>query len=186
MLDRIGYDKKLSEKSKAFVKELCAEAAAFQNYDEVLHIRLGKGPPAAIEPMVIELWENARPVRVSQRLYPPESSRFLEMATDKFLNMRFLHASRKAEFIAAPLILPKVTPENLKLTIDLRPVNAATKPMCWPMPNIESEFSDMKDSRYLISIDFISVYWKRPLAEPSQVLHTFMNTKVCAMPTRTP
>lgn len=33
----------------------------------------------------------------------------------------------------------KDVPENFCLTIDLRPVNTATKPMTWPMPNIETK-----------------------------------------------
>jgi len=160
-------------------------ATMLEEFSDVLRIRLGRGLPADVEPMVIELRENVRPVRVSQRRYPPAKRQFLERVTDKLLELGFLRTSKKTEWVAAPLVVPKAPPANFRLTIDLRPVNAATIPMTWPMPNIEAELGDLRTSRYFISIDFVSGYWQLPLAETSQQLHTFVTTKVCVMPTRT-
>lgn len=99
--------------------------------------------------------------------------------------MGFLKPSPDAERVAAPLIVPKKPPANFRLTIDLRPVNSATKPVAWPMPNFESELSDFRKSRFFASIDSVSGYWQLPLARDSQPVHTFLTAKMCVKPTQT-
>lgn len=150
-----------------------------REYPDVLRIRLGKRAPADVEPMVIDLDEKARPVRA------PAKREFLEDTTTKLIEAGFLRQLPDSQWVAAPLIVPKAPPAYFRLTIDLRPVNTATKPMTWPMPNIESEIGDLRDSRFFASIDFVSRYWQLQLAEQSQPLHAFMTTKATVMPTRT-
>lgn len=154
-------------------------------YDDVLRIRLGPGPPAKVEPMKIELIPVARPVRAKQRRYPTEKRIFLERVTAKLLEYEFVRHADNTEWVAQPLIVKKKPLANYRLTIDLRPVNAVTKPVTWPMPNIEAELGDLKESSFFCSIDFCSGYWQLPLDEDCQHLHAFMTTRCCVMPTRT-
>lgn len=108
------------------------------DFDDVLRVRLGAGPAVNVEPMPIELREGVRPVRAAQRRYPPAKREFLERVSNKLLELDFLRVAKSADWIAAPLVVPKAPLANFRLTIDLRPVNAATKPMSWPIPNIEA------------------------------------------------
>lgn len=131
----------------------------------MLRIRLGKGPPSDVRPMVIYLDNDVRPLRAAQRRYTPQKREFLEVTTTKLIELAFLRMSSDVEWVAAPLIVPKAPPTNHRWTIDVRPVNAATKPVTWPMPNIECELVDLRDSRFFSSIDFESGYWQLPFAE---------------------
>lgn len=121
-----------------------------------MRIRLGAGPAADVEPMIIEAYKSLKPVRAVQRRYPSAKREFLERTTEKLQKLGFLHRATEAAWVAAPLVVPKQPPANFRLKIDLLPVNAATKPMTWPMPNIERELGDLRRSRYFASIDFLS------------------------------
>lgn len=91
----------------------------------------------------------------------------------------------KAQWIAAPLIVSRPPPTNFRFNFHLRPINTATKLMTWPMPNMESETDDMRESRCFASIDFPSSFWKAPMHEDYQHLHSFMANALAYMPTRT-
>lgn len=72
-----------------------------------------------------------------------------------------------------------------RMTVDYRPINAATRRITWPMPQIEAELSDMRGADAFASIDFCSGYWQLPLHVDSQPLHSFMTTDGVLQPTRT-
>ena len=96
-------------------------------YDDVLRLRLGPGPPAKVEPLSIDLIEGARPVRAKQRRYPPPKREFRNRVTSKLLEYGFIKVTTDAQWISAPLIVPKPPPAEFRLTFDVRSVNAATK-----------------------------------------------------------
>ena len=52
---------------------------------------------------------------------------------------------------------------QFRTTIDLRPVNAATFGITWPMPNIDSELQDFEGSEFFAVIHFLSGYWQLPV-----------------------
>lgn len=68
---------------------------------------------------------------------------------------------------SAPHLVPKDSPSMFRITIDLRPLNAATSPEVWPMPNLEAELSDFEGSEHFAFLDFCTVYWQMPLREDS-------------------
>lgn len=124
--------------------------------------------------MTIEIIKDARPVQDRTRRYPPNKREFLEKYTTKLLEYGLLKTTNITEWIAAPLIVPKAPPANFELTEDLRLVNDATKPIVWRMPNLDAETSDMKDSKFFASIEFVSGYWQLPMAEESQPFETLV------------
>ena len=169
----------ISKTGQAELRRIVAE------YDDVLRLRLGAGPPADVQPMKLELSDNVRPVQARPRRYPPDKRDFMERYTGKLLEYGFVRITNNADWVAAPLIVSKAPPANFRLTVDLRPVNAVTKPMVWPMPNLDAEIADMKYSKCFASIDFVSGYWQLPMAEESQPLHAFMTNNAVVQPTRT-
>lgn len=46
----------------------------------------------------------------------------------------------------APLTVPKKLQAMFRLTVDCRPVNAVTKTISWPMPDINVELVDTKEA----------------------------------------
>ena len=87
---------------------------------------------------------------------------------DRLVEMGFLIPNPDAEWHAAPLLVPKPNSRaEFRMTVDLRPVNAATKKESWPMPHLESELQDFAGSACFASLDFCSGYWQCPLDKDS-------------------
>lgn len=133
-------------------------------YRDVFRLRLGKDPPADVEPMRMNLDPIVKPVITKPRRYSTPQRAFIAAYTEK------LH-----EFgAAAPLLVPKEPPANFRVTLDYRPVNAATEDTPCPIPHIESELQDVAGSAYYAKMDFCSGYWELPLHEDSQDALSFM------------
>lgn len=60
-----------------------------------------------------------------------------------------------------------------RITIGNRPVNAATNPTFWPMPNIKVELADTRGAKEFTEIDLCSGYWQAPLYLDSKPILTF-------------
>lgn len=147
----------LSAKGK---KRLLATLAKFP---DVFKLRLGSGGPAKVAPMKIDLMEEKRPVKVKVRRYPPDQRAFLDEYFAQLVQFGFVVPDPTVEWQAAPHLVPKPSKSKYRVTIDLRPVNAATKAEVWPMPNIEAELSDFSGSEHFASLDFCAAYWQLPL-----------------------
>lgn len=147
----------LSRKGEKKLEEI------IQQNKTVFKIRLGSGGPANVTPMKIVLDETKKPVKVKVRKYPKEQRKFLDTYFSKLVDMGFLKPCPQASWQAAPHLVPKESKSKFRTTIDLRPVNAATKAEQWPMPVIEAELSDFIGSTHFASIDFCSSYWQCPL-----------------------
>lgn len=135
--------------------------------------------------MRIELMDNWRSIRSNQRRYPLEKRKFMHRVVSKLESYGFIKPTTKEEWVAATLVVPKPPPVDLRLTIYLWPVNAVTKPMTWPMPNMDGETGDMPDRKVHESVYFPSNFWKLCLHEYLQHFHAFMTDKGFYMPTRT-
>lgn len=70
--------------------------------------------------------------------------------------MVFVVPAVSLQWVAAPLIVPKAPLAFFRLTMDYRPVNAATIPTSWPMPNIDAELLDTREYTCYASLDFCS------------------------------
>lgn len=114
--------------------------------------------------MKVQLLPNKRPVKVKARRYPTHQRAFLNEYVQKLVEMGFLIPNPDAEWQAAPLLVPKPgSKAQLRLAIDLRPVNAATVKQAWPMPHLDSEVQDFANSKFFATLDFCSGYWQLPV-----------------------
>lgn len=117
------------------------------------------GEPADIEHLRVGLKPDAIPVRAKQRRYPTPKREFTTRYVRELTKLGFVKKTIAPEWVSAPLIVPKRPPAMYRLTLDYRPVNSATIPTFWPMPNIEAEISDVRGSTAFAGIDFCSGYW---------------------------
>jgi len=168
----------MSTEGAASLKSLLHE------FKDVLRVRLGNDPPAKVEPMKIEIKENSKPFRAKSRRYPPEAREYMDSFTSKIIEYGFGKVNTNAQWVSAPVIVPKTGPTKFRMTFDYRPVNAVTKDTAWPMPHIDSELSDMVGSKCFSSIDFTSGYWQLPLHEDSQEYLCFATANRVIQPTR--
>ena len=97
--------------------------------------------------MRIRLKDGYRPVRMKARRYTGEQRRFMNAYVGQLKSMDFFEEMPTAEWQDAPLILPKPgSRAGYRMTVDLRPVNAATIKESWPMPHLDSEVFDFSGS----------------------------------------
>eukprot|EP00171_Calliarthron_tuberculosum_P004595 IDg4595t1 len=135
-----------------------------KDFRSVFRIRLGKTPPASVPPMKIDLDPSKTPVQVRARRYSAPQRAFLNEYVKKLEEMGFFIANPNAEWQAAPHIVPKPSSRaKFRMTIDLRPVNAATRKRSRPMPHLDSEMQDFRGSKCFLGLDFVSGYWQIPL-----------------------
>lgn len=127
---------------------------------ELFKIRLGSGEPAKVKPLKITLDLKKKPVKVKTRRYPAKQRKFLDRYITQLSNMGFIKPCPQASWQAAPHLVPKDSKPGFRTTIDLQPVNGATKADKWPMPMIESELCDFKGSRHFSAMDLAAGYWQ--------------------------
>lgn len=179
---REAADNGISKKGRYTLKSTLNE------FPNVLRIRLGKGPPADVPPIFLDVKEDARPARTTQRQHPQPKREFLGHVTGKLMKYDFLNTSTEADYVEAPLIVPKSSPANFRLTMYVRPINSATKSMPWPILNIESELGDLRAPpilrRYWLCVRVLVVSTSRTFSTLPHV-HGNETTKACVMPTRT-
>lgn len=140
----------------------CLKSAIAQ-HRSIFKVRLGSGGPAKVTPMKLQIDPSKLPVKVKVGKYPIVQRKFLDMYLSQLLSLEFIKPCPQASWQAAPHLVPKDSKFLFRTTIDLRPINSATKAEQWPMPIIESELSDFKDSKHFASMDFCAGYWQCPL-----------------------
>ena len=143
-------------------------------YKDVFRCRLGNDPPAMLEPMKIVLKAGAVPFRAKPRRYSIEQRMFIINFIRQAEEFGFVRKNPHAQWVSAPLLVAKAGPSKFRITFDLRAINAATVPMTWPMPHIESELADMNGCSVFAIIDFVSGYWQLPLEGGSQEYHSIL------------
>lgn len=66
-------------------------------------------------------------MKVKVRKYPLEHKKFMDVYFTKLVNMDFLKIDPQAFWQASTHLVPKDSKSKFRITIDLRPVNSATK-----------------------------------------------------------
>jgi len=155
-----------------------------EQYADVFRLKLGTDPPVQIEPMIIKLQQNAKPVSVKVRRYTPPQAIFLKNKVQELERNGLVRRNGASSWACAPLIVPKPGPEQFRFTTDLRPVNKVTIPHIWPMPDLESSLGRLKNQKVFALIDLCQGYWQLPLHENSQECQSFITPDGVFSPTR--
>lgn len=106
---------------KASLKERRAEAGSngasakgqaelgklLEEYEDVFRVRLGKSPPARVQPMKVKLKIGAKPVIEKARRYRADQCEFLNKYIDELEKMGFIRKNNDAQWVADPLLVPK-------------------------------------------------------------------------------
>ena len=154
-------------------------------FEDIFRVRLRKKDPAKMEPMKVNQKPDAQPIIAKARRYKAEQREFLNRYMAELERMRFVRSNPQSQWAAAPLLVPKDSKARFRMTVDMRPVNAATEPIAWPTPHIESEVYDFKGSTCYGTVDLVSGYWQLPLEESSQAAHSIITPDGIYSPTRT-
>ena len=156
---------------------------ALEEYIDVFRVSFAKDPPINVEPMEIKLRPDAQPVMARSRRYPPLHRKYLQEHMEELEKYGLVYKNPDARWGSAPRIVPKRN-GSLRMTVDLRAVNAMTIPRAWPMPHQEAEMADIEGSTCFAGFDGFSQYWQESTAENSRELLSIVTPSGIYTPTR--
>ena len=115
---------------------------------------------------------DAPPVR--QRYYPysPKMLDVLHSGLEEWLKQGVVEPSRSPW--ASPVLLIKKKDGSYRWVVDLRQVNRLTKSDAYPLPRVNSILDQLRDARFMSSIDLSSAYFQIPLEESSKEKTAFI------------
>lgn len=153
-------------------------------HKNIFRVSFSSGPPANVEPLRIELVNDAKPVRVRLRNYTQEQREFLADLTKRLIDSNMVFSNPTSPWACAPLLVPKPGPAKFRFTVDLRPVNRYTVKHQFPMPIIEHELTKVAGSTCYATFDLSHGYWQLPLHESSRSCQSFITPDGIFSPTR--
>jgi hypothetical protein len=119
----------------------------------------------------ITLIEGAKPVRARNYRVSPFIQSLIDKEVDEMSKLGVIERA-ESEWNSPYLMVPKKD-GSYRFVIDFRGVNARSKRMCYPVPNISHILNNLGNAKYLSSLDIRSAYWEVPLEEGSRPLTAF-------------
>ena len=145
----------------------------FTKYKSVFSTKLTGRPPCAVPPIRIPLKPDAKPSISKARRYPPQKQAFLSTKCKDFQYEQLVRKVNTAEWVSAPLLVPKPPPAMWRMTIDLRPINHSTVKDTRPMPNMETMLLDVANDSFFGEADLVHAFFQVAIHEDDRHLHTF-------------
>lgn len=120
------------------------------------------GKTTAIEHDII-LEPGTKPIK--QRYYPvsPFKQKIINEELEKMLALEVIEPSKSAW--SSPVCLIPKKDGSYRFCIDFRQLNAVTKKDAYPLPYISSILDNLREAKYISTLDIKSAYWQVPLAE---------------------
>ena len=134
-------------------------------------------------PMKVPRKSDAQPMRTKLCKYSPDHATFLLAKVEELERLRFVRFSNNSYWACAALAVPKLGPKKLRLTIGLRPVNAQTVRISWPMPNDVGALH-LAGSTCFAQIDLFHGSLQLSLDEESQEFQSFITPDGVYTPNR--
>ena len=153
-------------------------------YADVFRLSFGSDPPVDIEPLRVRLREGAQPIKCKNRRYPAAHQAYLEEHIKELEDAGLMTPNHRSRWASPPRVVPKKEPNQYRMTVDLRAVNAVTEPMPWPMPDLESAMGKVERARHFFNVDWFRGYWQLPLHPDSQEMYSIMTHRGVWTPTR--
>lgn len=90
------------------------------------------------------------------------------------INASIVYSIPTSPWASALPLVPKLGPDKVRFTVDLRPVNRFTEKYEPSMPNIEQDLAKVSGLRFYVTFDFNHGYWQMSLHKDSQVSQYFI------------
>lgn len=88
------------------------------DFKDFILLRLNSREPSHVTPLKLHIRPGFMPIRTRQRKYSPEKRKFMEQYVDNLLRLGFVKHTQAPEWVSAPHIVPKKTPQcSVRLSI---------------------------------------------------------------------
>ena len=94
------------------------------------------------------------------RRYPPQEQTFLSDTCARLEGENLVRPVRSAEWVAAPLLVPKVLPAMFRMIEDLLPINNITIKDDRSMPNMDTTLLDVQKAHFFAQMDMTHAYFQ--------------------------
>jgi len=110
---------------------------------------------------------------IKQRYYPknPKVQEEINAKVDELLQMGFIEHSKSP--YSSPIVMVKKKTGKWRLCVDFRQINAKSVKDACPMPRINYILDQLREARYISSLDLKDGYWQIPLEESSRQYTAF-------------
>lgn len=115
---------------------------------------------------------DAPPVRQRYYSYSPKLLNVLHEGLEEWLQLGVVEASNSPW--ASAVLLVKKSDGSYRWVVDLRSVNKVTKADSYPLPKVNDILDQLRDAKYISSIDLKSAYFQIPLEESSKEKTAFI------------
>lgn len=115
---------------------------------------------------------DAEPVRQRYYSYSPKLLEVLHSGLEEWLEKDVVEASNSPW--ASGILLIKKPDKSYRWVVDLRNVNKVTKKDSYPLPKVADILDQLRDARFISSIDLASAYFQIPLEESSKEKTAFI------------
>lgn len=105
------------------------------------------------------------PVRAKTYPHSPAIQKLIEVEVDRLLELKVIEPSLSSWRSPITLVCK---PGKNRLCLDSCKVNQVTKPLAYPIPNMDGLLSRLKDTKYITSIDLKDAFWQVPLSPESK------------------
>ncbi|MEP0580138.1 MAG: reverse transcriptase domain-containing protein [Marinobacter sp.] len=140
-------------------------------------------PPAQVEPMRVQLKQQAKPVKATPRRYEPTKRDWLSKCIAALVFFGFVYHNIQAVWASPAMAVPKK--DSFRLVSDYSAVNAQVEKSPGVMPNHE-DMGDLLGARFFGKLDLLQGYWQMPLAPEAQDVFTMATSDGLFTPTRVP
>lgn len=109
---------------------------------------------------------DARPFKQRQYMLSPAMQKHLHKEVNDMLRLGVIKPSNSPW--SSPILLVRKKNGELRACFDGRKLNTITVKDAYPLPRIDSILNQLRDSRYLTSIDLRKAFWQIPLEKSSR------------------
>lgn len=147
----------MSDQEQDLVRKRMASWNALWRGDRSLKV------PAKVDPIEINLVENARPLRFAPARHSPAQKGVITSAIKEMLADGVVRES-KGEW-ATPVVLAPKPGGKWRVCCDFRPLNTVTRSESFPIPRPEDVLDRLAKSKWFTTLDLTSGYYQVPIAE---------------------
>eukprot|EP00474_Spongospora_subterranea_P006979 CRZ07437.1 hypothetical protein [Spongospora subterranea] len=182
-----ALDLRVAEAARIAPPEFIATLLEYiDEFRHIFRVTLGPDPPIKIEPVILELKEEAVPFLCKPRRHIPIHAEFLSSHFRQLIEFGFVYENPHSQWASPVFCVSKSgTNRSLRSVVDLRVPNSFLKRLVWPMPYLSMAGTYLSTSRVYAVFDAFKGFWQFPIAgalESQSMMTPFGIVTPCRLP----